>query len=93
VMMDHVRQQATGNVSIALLKGAKVFLRPENLLTPFYRDMGAVVHAFPDVPGADVFEPLSAQERETNRNVVLDYWSHRTVVEAARRLETFRRAA
>lgn len=93
VFMNHVRQQATGNVSIALLKGAKVFLRQENLLAPFYRNMGASLCDFPDesgTPDASLFEPLGAEERERNRRAVMNYWDRATIVQAARNLETLR---
>lgn len=96
VFMNHVRQEATGNVSIALLKGAKVFLRQENLLMPFYRGLGAVLHRFPDDDAAldpDLFTPLPAAAREANRRAVMSYWSNDTVVRQARALADFAAAA
>ena len=43
VVMNHVRQQAVGNISAALYKGARVFLRRENPLFRFFCDNGATV--------------------------------------------------
>jgi hypothetical protein len=93
VVMNHVRQQATGNVSIALLKGAKVFLREENLLTPFYRRLGATISSFPGSIAArekkQFFCPLTPSERTTNANVVRSYWARSTVVSQAKALANF----
>ena len=90
VFMNHVRQQGTGNISMAMLKGAKVFLRRENLLMPFYRKFGAIVHEFPDASSAavrDVFAPLNAEDRKINRRVVMNYWAMDTVVRQTRALQ------
>jgi len=90
VFMNHVRQQATGNVSTALLKGAKVFLRRENLLTSFYRKLGAHIDELPETSSlADssrIFMPLSPQEQESNRRVIMEYWAMDTIIGQARRL-------
>jgi hypothetical protein len=90
VLMNHVRQQATGNVSAALLKGAKVFLREENLLYPFYRALGAQVCALPASATPEFFAPLDADEAARNRRVVMDYWSMETVLRQTRELAQMR---
>jgi hypothetical protein len=93
MVMNHVRQQATGTVSIGLLKGAKVFLREENLLLPFYREKGAHIAEFPPRDGerdpAEPFSSLSEAQRRDNRRVVMDYWSRRKIVAETRQLERF----
>jgi len=84
VFMNHVRQEATGNVSIALLKGAKVFLRQKNLLTAFYKKFGAALFEFPEIaPNQDagkIFTPLSQTQKEVNRKIVTDFWAQEIVI-------------
>ncbi len=92
VLMNHARQQAFSTVNSALFKGAKVFLRPENLMLPFYRDLG--IHAC-DVPehakfdSRDFFEPLTQAQRRDNRNSLLSLCSSDRVLEGVRSLEKF----
>jgi len=94
VFMNHVRQQATGTVSLSLFKGAKVFLREENLLFPFYRSKGAHVHRFPDAFGPyadsteDVFSPLTQKQRDENRRIIAEYWSKSRIVAETQRLQS-----
>ncbi len=38
--MNHVRQQGAGNINVMLRKGAKVYLRKENLLYQHFNSMG-----------------------------------------------------
>jgi len=91
VFMNHVRQQATGNVSTALLKGAKVFLRRESLLTSFYRKLGARIDEFPEksslTDSSTIFAPLSQREKESNRRVVMEYWAMDEVIRQTRALQ------
>lgn len=91
LFMNHVRQQATGNVSTALLKGAKVFLRRESLLTSFYRKLGARIEEFPEkssLPDSStIFAPLSQREKESNRRVVMEYWGMDSVIRQTRALQ------
>lgn len=93
VLMNHRRQQAVGNISAALYKGAKVFLRPENPLFGFYRGLGALVHSTETLEARDpgAFVPLSGADRERNREVVLRRWGRANVVAAVRGLASFRR--
>lgn len=44
VIMNHVRQQAVGNIVIMLYMGAKVFLRAECPTYAFLREQGAIVY-------------------------------------------------
>lgn len=89
VFMNHVRQQATGNVTLSLFKGAKVFLRPANLLSHFYRRLGAVIEDIPEgnVPASSyLLAPLDDEVRTHNRQVIMDYWSERVVLGQVRGL-------
>lgn len=88
VLMNHVRQQAFGTVNTALLSGAKAFLRPENPLRAFYRDLGAFVCelAQDKVNSETFFQPLSEAQRRANRQAILDFCSYEQAVRSARGL-------
>jgi dTDP-N-acetylfucosamine:lipid II N-acetylfucosaminyltransferase len=70
VMMNHIRQQALGNICICILFGAKVFLHPRNPLYNWFKAKGVVVGniEFPDT------KPLTVKERAENIQVICAYW-------------------
>lgn len=70
VMMNHLRQQALGNICIAMLMGAKVYLHKENPLTGWLESRGAILGT------TDSFrlEPLQEPEKEINRKLVYSHW-------------------
>lgn len=43
VIMNHLRQQAGGNISAMLYKGATIFLNKENPIYDFYHDQGVTI--------------------------------------------------
>lgn len=82
VIMNHVRQQAVGNIVIMLYLGAKVFLREESPTYSFFRGQGAVIHTIQDLekdPGL-LTERLDPSSMQTNRDVVIKNWA-KTVCE------------
>lgn len=89
VMMNHVRQQAGTTVATALYKGAQVFLRNENPLLSFYRNMGIRVWSIQDdLEG--VTQPLQAPsvgERASHRQLLESHWGHETALDSIRTLE------
>jgi len=89
VFMNHIRQQAFGNICTALFKGAKVFLRAQNPIFSFLKDKGAILYEMPKTPaaGCDWFEPLGPGDVETNREILLSFLSFERVVEQVKVLE------
>jgi dTDP-N-acetylfucosamine:lipid II N-acetylfucosaminyltransferase len=87
VVMNHRRQQAVGNIGAALFKGAAVYLRPENPLFAFYRELGATVRSIEDLERNEgPLRPLSLEEREQNRDVIGRYYARARVVGCIRDL-------
>ncbi|MDQ4426452.1 TDP-N-acetylfucosamine:lipid II N-acetylfucosaminyltransferase [Thalassolituus sp.] len=77
VIMNHIRQQALGNIITALYLGARVFLRSESPLYSFLKDLGVHLSSVQELE-TDVMllnTPLSEQQRYVNRYVVSSYWS------------------
>jgi len=86
VMMNHIRQQALGNICITILLGAKVFLNRRNPLYDWLRVRGVTVG---DIDHPDTV-PLTDGERRSNIQAIRDHWGRdiqrektRRVVEAA----------
>lgn len=72
VFMNHSRQQAVGNISSALLSGARLFMNASSPLYQLLKGGGAFVNCMGDHPGA--LMPLSVEQRLTNQKVILDTW-------------------
>ena len=76
LIMNHIRQQAMGNISSALLRGGKVFLRPENPIYKHYSRMG--IKLFPlsdDITIVDLDVPLKKEDSFKNKEILMSIWS------------------
>jgi len=75
-IMNHIRQQAIGNISSALLRGGKVFLRPENPIYKYYTRMGVILFPFSDdTTIADLDRPLNKDDASKNKEIMMSMWS------------------
>ncbi|WP_083491483.1 TDP-N-acetylfucosamine:lipid II N-acetylfucosaminyltransferase [Thauera sp. 27] len=70
VMMNHLRQQALGNICMAMLIGAKVYLNKQNPLTGWLESRGAIMGS---TDGFNL-EPLQEREKEINRQLIYSHW-------------------
>ena len=70
VMMNHLRQQAVGNVCMAMLQGSKVYLNDANPLSDWLARRGAV---FGSINNLDMFS-LSPIDKLTNSKLVYSHW-------------------
>jgi dTDP-N-acetylfucosamine:lipid II N-acetylfucosaminyltransferase len=64
VVMNHIRQQATGNISMAALLGARIILNPRSMLTDELTDWGIIAQKTTDM----TLGPLGEREALHNRN-------------------------
>lgn len=69
IVMNHVRQQALGNVVIGGLRGARIFLNPLNPMTRWLHRRGVVVDDLDDLNTGI----LTAEERERNRQAIVGF--------------------
>lgn len=65
VVMNHVRQQALGNIIVMLSLGAKVFLQKKNPLFSELKNLGFIIYSIDDIEH-DSFTPLSSESKERN---------------------------
>jgi hypothetical protein len=93
VFMNHLRQQAVGNISAALYRGATVYLRQKNPLFGFFIDLGITLRAIDELeadPRAPLRE-LASHEKLRNRQAIEARYGRDRVVGRIRALEGFRR--
>lgn len=71
-IMGHRRQEAGGNINFLLKHGKKIFLRDENSLLNYYRDLGCYVYSFEnELNSADDLCPLSIEQQGMNHEIVI----------------------
>jgi hypothetical protein len=80
--MNHLRQQALGNICISTLLGAKVFLHTRNPLHGWLQDKGLVLG---DVEHLDTV-PLTTAERLANMLAIRSHWGRQVQREKTRRV-------
>ena len=84
LIMNHIRQQAMGNISAALLRGGKVFLRPENPIYKHYIRMGVKLIPYTDdITIADLDVPLNKEDALKNKEIMSELWARKNAVKQA----------
>ena len=69
------RQEAMGNILVALYLGTKVFLSKKNPLLQIFKDMGIIIFELEDI-GKDAFQvPLTKEQRKHNRRIIAERYS------------------
>lgn len=81
VIMNHVRQQAVGNIVIMLYLGARVFLREENPVYKMLKNEGAVINSVQELQANPYLlkTPLMDEEILFNKNILYKHWSKRSI--------------
>ena len=93
VFMNHLRQQAVGNICAALYRGATLYLRQKNPLFGFFTELGITLRAIDALeadPQAALCE-LTPQQKLSNRQAIEARYARECVVGRIRALEGFRR--
>lgn len=80
VAMNHLRQQAVGNVCIAMLMGAKIYLNVQSPLYKWLNCRGAHISTLENLD----MEPLSSSQQESNRQIVYGHWGREAQAEKTR---------
>lgn len=76
-VFGHFRQCAVGNILMALYFGGKVFLSNRNPLLKMYKNSGFVVYSIEDDLNEEFArDPLCAEQRKRNRELVLSIASY-----------------
>lgn len=83
VVMNHVRQQAVGNIIIMLYMGAKVFLRAENPTYRYFKSIGLTLFSVQDMAtDPSHFDTRLTSEEVIKNRIILDrLWSNHALLE------------
>lgn len=80
VIMNHLRQQALGNIVIALYLGAKVFLNKENPIYQFFINLDAVIYDIESL-GSEMDSKLTQPQIDKNRQILQEYWGREVILD------------
>lgn len=69
------RQEAFGNIIIALYLGSKIYMSRNNPLTGSLRELGFSFFVIEEATQESFFEPLSELDKEKNRELIIDLYS------------------
>ena len=93
LVMNHIRQQAMGNISAALLRGGKVFLRQENPIYTYYSRLGAKLFILSDKMSlTEMDTPLSDVDALRNKEIMTTIWARDRAVQQAKFISVLRSA-
>ncbi len=72
---NNYRQEAVGNILVALYLGGKVFLNKKNPLLPFYKRLGLAIFELEELRRENGFNPLGKEEIGRNREILIKQYS------------------
>ena len=84
--MNHLRQQAVGNIVTMMYFGAKIFLNKENPVYDFFINIGAVIFSMEELNYENINLRLTKEEIEINKIILKKYWSRDIMVEKTKKL-------
>ncbi|WP_455607309.1 TDP-N-acetylfucosamine:lipid II N-acetylfucosaminyltransferase [Bacteroides sp.] len=80
------RQEAFGNIVIALYLGAKVFLSERSSLVKYFSNIGVVVYILEQIKQEDIDSPLPDEVKNSNRKILFDLLNEKTIVNNIRNI-------
>lgn len=75
-VFGNLRQEAVGNMIIAMYLGARLFLEKENPMYRYYTSLGLKLNSLEELSLDLINKPLSKDEVETNRNILDGLYSN-----------------
>lgn len=78
VIMNHLRQQALGNIVIGLYLGAKVFLDKENPIYQFFVNNNAHIYSIEDL-AVEIHSELTDDQINSNRQILQEHWGREVI--------------
>ncbi len=84
-IMNHLRQQAMGNILTVLFMGAKVFFQPKNTAYSFLKKEGVVVYSIEQFQD-EIQRKLSREEIEKNRSILKKIWGRETILQKTKNI-------
>lgn len=88
VIMNHIRQQALGNIIIMMYYGAKIFLNRENPVYNYFKKLGSFIYSIEELNEEAISTPLQLEEVEKNRKILENEWNRDRMVQKTKILTT-----
>jgi hypothetical protein len=81
VIMNHIRQQALGNIITMMYLGAVIILKKENPIYKFFKKEGAIIFSVEELENniSLLKYHLHQQDIEINRKILRKYWSREVI--------------
>ncbi len=88
VIMNHVRQQALGNIVTMMYRGSKIFLREESVLYKYFKGLNAHIYSMQELElNQELLEHhLTSNQIEDNRTLLKSIWSESVIVDRTKNL-------
>lgn len=88
VIMNHLRQQALGNIVIMMNLGASIFLNPQNPAYSFFVGRGAHIFRVDDLSTGRNFRDfnLADEQVEKNRSILKNHWGREAILQKTKKL-------
>ncbi|GAK22973.1 4-alpha-L-fucosyltransferase [Vibrio sp. JCM 19052] len=85
VIMNHIRQQGSGNVLMMIYLGAKVFLNSQSLFFKELVDLGFDVYDISDI-SLESLVPLTNEKKIKNKELIISHYSNDVILNKTRNL-------
>jgi len=87
VIMNHLRQQAVGNLIVSFWIGAKVFLDERNPLYNYFKSIGLIVFSVQkDLKLIENNENLSEEQVKNQRLILIEHYREENVIDKTRNM-------
>lgn len=78
---NNYRQEAVGNILVALFIGGKVFLSDNSPLLRFYKNLGLIIYPVSDITQESLNKPMEITDIITNRSIIEKEYSLKRLYE------------
>ncbi len=86
VIMNHLRQQALGNITVMMYAGAKIFINKKNPIYDHYLKMGAIIFSMDELNDVSICKRLTKDEIELNQKVLQDNFNNNAMLQKTKAL-------
>ena len=80
------RQEAFGNIVVALYLGAKVFLSQKSSLVNYFQRLGIKIYILEKMTQIDIDTVLSEEIKESNRKILYDLLNKQNILDSIKRI-------
>ena len=87
--MNHLRQQAVGNIITMMWMGAKIFLHKQNPVYQFLIRNKFIMYELEQLNNEHLTTRLSNFDIEMNRKLLLTIWGEKVILEKTKKLIEF----